>query len=103
MARNVDQTDLMKELSEGVLLDPLELAPKTDPLEVAPKRKTPEIKRMDEQFSTKAGGKGYAVTVRGDYYAPAAEQPGKKTKKPYEVVVNVEASTQRFRSSKTKY
>lgn len=95
-AQNQDD-DILAELrgsnASGTLIDaaPDNSANLRDPLETVPEfpLKTPAIVKADAVHSTKAGGKGYAVTVKGDYYAPSVDQPGKKVKKPYEVVVNV--------------
>ena len=84
---------LLKELAGDIvgvqLIDPMVLAPKEDPLEVKEPVKGPEVGRLNATHSTKAGGKGFALTVRGEYFAPAADGQGKKTKKNYEVVVNL--------------
>lgn len=86
--------DILAELrgtGAGVtLIDPLDNSElHRDPLETAIVVKTAAITKSDAVHSTKAGGKGYAVTVKGEYYAPSVDQPGKKVKKPYQVVVNV--------------
>lgn len=74
----------------GNLIDPLDNSDlKKDPLELSPAPKKSAIAKADAVHSTKVGGKGYAVTVKGEYYAPSVDQPGKKVKKPYKVVVNV--------------
>ena len=71
-------------------VDPLGLDTK-DPLEVVPPPAPakPIAAKLDSLHATRVGGKGYAVTVRGDYYAPAVDFPGKKVKKPYQVTVNL--------------
>jgi hypothetical protein len=73
----------------GELIDPLELAPSNDPLEVPVAPSAHPVKVLDAIHATKAGGKGFAVTVRGDYYAASAENQGKKVKRPYEVTINL--------------
>lgn len=96
--------DLMKELNGGagtenkplankpVTIQNIDVTPepaKPDPLDVSPKTQPSAVASLDAKHSTAAGGKGYALTVKGEYYAPAKEVPGKKTLKPYSVVINV--------------
>lgn len=88
------QDDLLKELAGNNVkveyIDPLDRSEATrDLLEVAPLKPESAITRMDKKFSTQAGGKGYRVSIRGEYYAISKEHNGKKIKKPYEVAVNV--------------
>lgn len=61
---------------------------RADELRVAGAAPLPPIARADAAHSTKAGGHGYAVKVRGFYFANNPEGKG-KVKKPYELVVNV--------------
>lgn len=60
-----------------------------DPLAVQPKPAAPLVAQKDAVHATKFGGKGYRVTVEGNYYAPAKDAPGKKVVKPYKVEVNL--------------
>lgn len=88
------QDALMKELAGaagGELIDPLELDPAltNDPLETKPVAAPSATAALNAEHSTKAGGKGFAVTVQGEYYAPAQDAPGKKIKKPYKVTINL--------------
>jgi hypothetical protein len=60
----------IKKAAEAKKKDPLELATKNE------KKDTPPVK-------------GYAVTLKGHYFAQAKESPGRKLKMPYTVTVNV--------------
>lgn len=60
-----------------------------DPLEVGKKAEPTPVQKMDAQHSTAAGGKGYRVTVKGEYYCPAAEDPRRKLTKDYEIQFNL--------------
>lgn len=62
---------------------------KRNPLEIPAPAPLTAVQKADEKHSTKAGGSGYSVKVRGDYYAPSKDQPGKKVKNKYEVDVNL--------------
>ncbi|MDE2019174.1 MAG: hypothetical protein KGJ13_02375 [Patescibacteria group bacterium] len=46
-------------------------------------------KKADEQFSTAVGGKGYKVTLKGEYFAVSKDNERTKVRKPYEVSVNI--------------
>ena len=61
---------------------------RADELRVSSPAPLPPIAAVDAKHSTKAGGHGYAVKVRGFYFANNPEGKG-KVKKPYELVVNV--------------
>lgn len=96
MTSNVGQEDpLLAELKgdisiAGTQVDPPPVTDRTDLLEVAPDKPLPLAKALDARHSTAAGGKGYAITVTGDYFADAgSDNPGRKLKKPYTVVVNI--------------
>lgn len=84
--------DLLKDLAGAV--EPLPIDEQTtegagkDPLEIKEPVAPSPVKSMDAKHSTKVGGKGFAVTVRGEYYAPA-DVAGKKVKRPYSVTVNL--------------
>ena len=103
-----EKDDLMAELNgsfnvEGEAATPEEAkelaaakaAAKVDPLKVLPAKKKSAAQRLAEKAKAEAGLKpdaplkGYAVTVRGLYTVPAADVPGKKVKKDYEIVANV--------------
>lgn len=60
-----------------------------DPLAIPVARPAPLAQKLDKTHATSAGGKGYAVKIKGDFFAAAKDAPGKKILKPYEVVVNV--------------
>jgi hypothetical protein len=96
---NDENADLLAELNgEGVASTPEEAkelaaaqkAATLDPLKVVPKIKKSAAKRLEEEAVKVSGPlKGYAVTVRGLYTVPAADSPGKKVKKEYEITANV--------------
>lgn len=95
-ASSTPQDDLMAELNgtgAGVtLIDAPEHADMSDPLEVkAPAGPKSAVAKL--AATAKPGLKGYAVTVRGEYFAPSKDQAGKKIKLPYTVVVNVPVLT----------
>ncbi len=61
-----------------------------DPLETNPAKAAPShVQKSDAKHATRNGGRGYAVTVAGQYYAPAETSMGRKVTKPYEITVNV--------------
>lgn len=60
-----------------------------DPLAVKPKPTPSAIAAKDAVHATQFGGKGYRVTVEGNYFAPAKDAPGKKVLKPYKLEVNL--------------
>lgn len=63
--------------------------PANDPLDVSRKPTvSPAIERANAQHSIKAGGRGFRVTVAGDYYVNAKEGKGKITKR-YELSFNL--------------
>ena len=97
-----EKDDLLAELNgeaatpkEAEELEAAEALKKIDPLKVLPAKKKSAAQRMaekakkDEGIKPEAAIKGYAVTVRGIYTVPAADAPGKKLKKDYEIVANV--------------
>ena len=94
-----DKDDLLAELNgeaatpqEAEELKRAEELKKIDPLKVLPKQKKSAAKRLEEKAAAEVKHvplKGYAVTVRGLYTVPAADAPGKKVKKEYEIVANV--------------
>jgi hypothetical protein len=98
---NTEDTDADKDLlaelngeaatpEEAKELAAAEKAAKLDPLKIVPKAKKSAAKRLEEAAVKQEGPlKGYAVTVRGLYTAPAKDAPGKKVKKDYEIVANV--------------
>jgi hypothetical protein len=86
--------DLMAELNGDTTtkisnVDVMPETPRPDPLVVAPTVAPSPAVKLDAAHSTAAGGKGYAVTVKGEFYAPAKDAPGKKITKPYEVTINL--------------
>lgn len=60
-----------------------------DPLEVAAPVKKPIVAQMDAKHSTTVGGKGYTVTVQGEYFASSPEFPNKKVSRNYSVKLNL--------------
>ena len=98
----VSQNDLLAELNgEGLVhpkvlkqtvktFDPRE-EPREDPLQTRARPSTlPDrhARKADEQFSTAVGGKGYKVTLTGEYFAFGTKKEGKAPIK-YEVAVNI--------------
>jgi hypothetical protein len=97
--------DLMRELNGGAGPAPAKSLPgkqsienvdvtpepkRPDPLETTANLSKPSpAAALDAKHSTAAGGKGYAVTVEGDYYLPSKDVPGKKTLRPYRIIVNL--------------
>lgn len=59
-----------------------------NPLKIVPAAPTPLLKAADAIHSKPAGGKGYRVTVSGEYYAPSADHTGKIAKR-YKLDFNV--------------
>jgi hypothetical protein len=57
-------------------------------LTVLPPTPKPAAQAADEKHAVAAGGAGYRVDVRGDYYAPNPDGKG-KIKKPYDLSFNV--------------
>lgn len=80
--------DALAGQADPLALDAQDPGLSEDPLEVKEPAAPNPIKAMDAKFSTRAGGKGYAVEVAGDYYAMSEERKG-KVKKPYSIVVNL--------------
>lgn len=86
------ETDLMKELNGDMppMIDPPPApAPNRDTeLTIGPKREPSKVAQADAIHSTRNGGKGYRVTVVGEYLAQDPAGRG-KIKKPYEVAFNL--------------
>lgn len=66
-------------------------APQPDPLEVQPEPKHATlVAKSDARHSTAAGGKGYCVTIAGEYFAQSVDS-NVKNRKPYRLEFNVPA------------
>lgn len=66
-----------------------EPAPSSDPLDVTPRpTATPLVAAANAKHSKAVGGKGFRITVAGDYYVLASEGNGKITKR-YELSFNL--------------
>lgn len=79
------QDDLLAELNgSGVKLEnpdgPIPEAPKGDPLEVVDAPLSTPAKVVDAKYSTAAGGKGFRVTVRGQFIGRAKDSDTKVRK-----------------------
>lgn len=61
-----------------------------NPLKILPPAPTPLLRAADALHSKTAGGKGYRVTVSGEYYAPSKDHTGKIAKR-YKLDFNVPA------------
>lgn len=74
-------------------IDPLAAAdaPRDQQLDVKASAPKPPSRAatMDAKFSTAAGGTGYRVKVRGEYFAKVAGADKEKVQKPYEIEFNV--------------
>lgn len=89
--------DLLAQLNgedsvESSMIDPLPAGDpdlEKDPLQVNPDAPKSPVHKSNEKFSTAAGGKGYRVKVKGDYYAAPEKLHGRKQKKPYEAEFNL--------------
>ena len=87
------EEELMKELNgqEGATIKTLDAAPQEktpDPLEAPVLAAPTAVKKLDAAHSTAAGGRGYRILVRGEYFAHAKDGRG-KVRKNYEIPFNL--------------
>lgn len=91
---NAEHDALLEELQGGKSTSVKKLDPQTttkdDPLAVKSNAPAPTaVQRADKKHATRNNGGGYAVIVRGEYYAAHPDFQGKNLAKPYEIEVNL--------------
>lgn len=91
MAPKKGNDALMDELTGGgMLIDDAPVQPDPNPLETAPAEKPLNaVEKSDALHATKAGGKGYKVTVTGEYIGRGSDSPNQKVKKNYTITANL--------------
>ncbi len=92
MAPNELQDPLVAELNGAAVMTNVDVqpdAPAPDPLEIQPAAlRATAVQTSDARHSTAAGGKGYRVTVAGEFFAQSADT-NVKIRKPYRLDFNV--------------
>jgi hypothetical protein len=91
MENNDNLAALMAELNGDTTVADVDPAPSApaDPLKVGPAAQQTAVKAFTAGAASR-NVRGYAITVEGLYLAPSNEIMGKKTRKPYSLVVKLE-------------